>query len=39
MTINEEDFSKRMMNESSAQIKFELSKIEKTINMLLKKFE
>jgi len=37
--INEEDFSKRMMNENVSQIKFELSKIEKTIGMLLKKLD
>lgn len=37
--INEEDFSKRMMNENVSQIKFELSKIEKTIRMLLKKLD
>lgn len=37
--INEEDFSKRMMNENTSQVKFELSKIEKTIKILLKKFE
>lgn len=37
--INEEDFSKRMMNENVSQIKFELSKIEKTIRMLFKKLD
>ena len=39
MKINEEDFAKRMLNENSAQIKFELSKIEKTIGMLIKKLD